>query len=220
MFYLQQLLCLIVGYCFGLMETGVIYGKIAHVDLRHKGSGNTGATNTFRVAGKKAGAIVLAGDMLKCAIPALLAWLIFKDYGGDARIFMLMAGFGAILGHNFPFYMGFKGGKGVACSAILIIIFDPVVALICAFIFFGILYFTGYVSLASMVGASCAYIGFLIRNLIFPYGFSAVGTVEFVILWLLMVLLLIYKHKANIERLRNHTENRFHTRKRKEDEEK
>ena len=217
MFYLQQLLCLIVGYCFGLMETGVIYGKIAHVDLRHKGSGNTGATNTFRVAGKKAGAIVLAGDMLKCAIPCFLAWLLFRGYGGDVKVFMLFAGMGAVLGHNFPFYLDFKGGKGVACTSILIIIFDPIVALVCAVIFFGVLYFSGYVSLASMVGVTCAYAGFLIHNLISPYGFSTVGTVEFVILGLVMVLLLFYKHKENIARLRNHTENKFHTRKSKEE---
>lgn len=209
---------MIVGYCFGLIETGVIYGKIAHVDLRHKGSGNTGATNTLRVAGKKAGAIVLAGDMLKCAIPALAAYFIFSGYGGDARVFMLCAGLGAVLGHNFPFYLGFKGGKGVACTAILIIIFDPLVALICAVIFFSVFYFSGYVSLASMVGASCAYVGFLIHNLVSGYGFSTVGTVEFVILGLVMVLLLFYQHRENIGRLRNNTENKFHTRKDKEEQ--
>lgn len=213
MYYLQQLLCLIIGYCFGLIESGVIYGKITHVDLRHQGSGNTGATNTLRVAGKKAGALVLAGDMLKCAIPCLIAWILFKGYGGDVKIFMFCAGLGAILGHNFPFYMGFKGGKGVACTAALALILDPVVALICAVIFFGIVFATGYVSVASMVGITCVYIGLLLHNFIWGYGLSTAGTIELIILGLVMVGLCVFQHRANIRRLMNGTENKFSTRK-------
>lgn len=215
MYYLQQLLCLIIGYCFGLIESGVIYSRITHVDLRHQGSGNTGATNTLRVAGKKAGAIVLAGDMCKCAIPCLIAWLLFKGYGGDVKIFMFFAGLGAILGHNFPFYMGFKGGKGVACTAALALILDPVVALICAAIFFAIVFATGYVSVASMVGISCVYIGLLLHNFVWGYGLSAVGTVELIILGLVMLGLCVFQHRANIRRLIDGTENKFSTKKKK-----
>jgi glycerol-3-phosphate acyltransferase PlsY len=207
---------MIIGYFFGLIETGVIYGKITNVDLRKQGSGNTGATNTLRVAGKKAGAIVLIGDMAKCAIPCLIAWLLFKSYGGDVKIFMFAAGLGAILGHNFPFYMGFKGGKGVACSAALALILDPLVAIISAAIFFAIAIGSGYVSIASMVGIGCVYAGLLIHEfLLGGYGLSAVGRVELVILGMVMLGLCIFQHRANIKRLLNGTENKFSTKKKK-----
>lgn len=209
MYYLQQLLCLILGYLFGLMETGVIYGKITHVDLRKQGSGNTGATNTLRVAGKKAGVIVLAGDMIKCALPCFIAWLLFKGYGADVKVFMFFAGIGAIIGHNFPFYMGFKGGKGVACTAALSIILDPIVALICAVVFFSIAIVTGYVSLASMIGVICVFIGLLIKNFVFGYGLSSVATAELIILGFVMTALCVFQHRSNIKRLLNGTENKF-----------
>ena len=209
MFFLKQLFCLIMGYCFGLIETGVIYGKITNVDLRHQGSGNTGATNTLRVAGKKAGAIVLLGDMFKCFIPCFISWLLFKSVGGDVKIFMFVAGLGAIIGHNFPFYMGFKGGKGVACTAALTIVLDPLGAVICAAIFFGIAIGTGYVSLASMIGVSCVYIYLLLHNFIWGYGLSTVGTIELIILGFAMTALCIFQHRANIKRLLNGTENKF-----------
>ncbi len=209
MYYLQQLLCLILGYLFGLIETGVIYGKITHVDLRKQGSGNTGATNTLRVAGKKAGAIVLAGDMIKCALPCFIAWLLFKGHGADVKVFMFFAGIGAIIGHNFPFYMGFKGGKGVACTAALSIILDPIVALICAVVFFAIAIVTGYVSLASMIGVTCVFIGLLIKNFVFGYGLSSVATAELIILGFIMTALCVFQHRSNIKRLLNGTENKF-----------
>ena len=124
-----RILCVVIGYLFGIFQTGYIYGRLNNVDIRDFGSGNAGTTNAMRVLGKKAGIITYVGDMLK----ALLAGLAIRGIFGIAldcsyvEVFMLViyAGVGVILGHNYPFYMGFKGGKGIAASSgVVISLFD------------------------------------------------------------------------------------------------
>ena len=112
---LFRIICIIIGYACGLLETGVIYGKIKGVDIRKYGSKNLGMTNALRVLGPKAGIIVFIGDFCKSFIPCVLVRLIFMSaYPDTFLIYVLYTGFGAVLGHVFPFYLGFKGGKGVA----------------------------------------------------------------------------------------------------------
>ena len=104
-----------MGYCFGLFQTGYIYGEKHGVDIRTQGSGNAGTTNTLRVLGWKAGLITFLGDLFKAIFAVLLIRFIFIGKYPDAvKILELYAGFGAVLGHNFPFYLKFKGGKGIA----------------------------------------------------------------------------------------------------------
>ena len=106
-----RLICMIIGYCIGCIETAHVIGKLWGVDLRKHGSGNLGTTNTLRVLGKKAGAMVFIGDILKSVIAYLICRAVFKDNGTIAGLF---GSAGAILGHNYPFYLNFKGGKGIA----------------------------------------------------------------------------------------------------------
>ena len=117
---MERGICLILGYVCGLLQTGYIYGKIHGIDIRQYGSGNSGTTNALRVLGKKAGLIVFIGDAFKALIPCLLvrAFCLGRpELTGEAYLLVLYLGFGVILGHNFPFYMNFKGGKGIAATA-------------------------------------------------------------------------------------------------------
>lgn len=108
---LNRVICLALGYVLGLFQTGYIYGKLHHIDIREYGSGNAGATNTLRTLGWKAGLVTFLGDAGKAALSMGLAWLFFHQaYPGQAHLLELYAGLGTVLGHNFPFYMKFKGG--------------------------------------------------------------------------------------------------------------
>ena len=123
---IQRLICLFVGYLLGLFQTGYFVGLIKHRDIRKYGSGNSGTTNAMRVFGKKAGCIVFVGDFLKCiAACALVRWAAPKlGYSDEQMVLMLYAGLGCVLGHNFPFYLNFKGGKGIAASWALSMMVD------------------------------------------------------------------------------------------------
>ena len=118
----QRLICLVIGYAFGLFQTGYIYGKLHGIDIRKEGSGNAGTTNALRVLGKKAGIITYIGDMVKAVLAAMVVRLIFGQSHADIiMVLVLYSGIGVILGHNFPFYLGFKGGKGIAASSGVIV---------------------------------------------------------------------------------------------------
>ena len=127
-----RVIAVAVGYCFGLFQTGYIYGEKHGVDIRTQGSGNAGTTNTLRVLGWKAGLITFLGDLFKAIFAVLLIRFIFIGKYPDAiKILELYAGFGAVLGHNFPFYLKFKGGKGIACTSGMILAVCPLAAPIC-----------------------------------------------------------------------------------------
>ena len=115
---MERIICLAIGYVFGLFQTGYIYGKLHNVDIRTMGSGNAGTTNGLRTMGFKAGAITFLGDAFKCIFAVLAVKLIFGEAHADILPLLAMyAGMGAVLGHNFPFYLKFKGGKGIAATA-------------------------------------------------------------------------------------------------------
>lgn len=213
-FVLARVLCVLGGYCFGLFETGAIIAKKNNVDLRKEGSGNIGTTNSLRVMGVKAGAITLLGDVLKCIIAMLLAMFIFRGMfpspDNGYRLLMIYAGIGAILGHDYPFYHHFKGGKGVACVGGMIIAFSPVMALVALAFFVLIVYLTRYVSLGSMLAEILAAV------LVAVFGHYNVFIKlqgdylkEAVVLFSLIALLCIFQHRANIGRLVKGEENKF-----------
>ncbi len=208
---MERVIFLLAGYVFGLLQTGYIYGKIHGMDIRQHGSGNSGATNALRVMGKKAGLVVFLGDAFKAMIPCILVRVILSgrpDYAGVAYLYMLYLGFGVILGHNFPFYMHFKGGKGIACMAGLIASLDWRLILICGAVFLGVVLSTRYVSLASILVS----ITFLLVNLYFAtkgdYGLSQEAVPEFGILLLVISAMAIWRHRANIKRLLAGNENK------------
>ena len=208
---LNRLICLILGYFIGaIIQTGFWIGKFNHIDIRDYGSGNAGTTNTMRTLGKKAGFITYFMDAFKSCITAIIIHFI---YGSNADIsemlLILYGGFGVVLGHNFPFYLGFRGGKGIAASAGMLLAMDWRVFLICAVIFIGLVAITRYVSLGSMaayVGALICFIGFGAAG---SYGMDFPHTFEMDVIMGLMTALAIYRHRANIYRLLNGTENKL-----------
>ena len=183
-----------------------------------QGSGNAGTTNTLRVLGWKAGLITFLGDLFKAIFAVLLIRFIFIGKYPDAvKILELYAGFGAVLGHNFPFYLKFKGGKGIACTSGMILAVCPLAAPICLILFIGSIAITRYVSLGSILVVT----SYLIQVLIFGHmGYLHVDTAylpEFYIVSACFTAMALWRHKANIKRLLTGTENKFGMKKNQEE---
>ncbi len=210
-----RLICLFGGYLFGLIETGYLYGKAKGVDIRQHGSGNVGTTNMLRTMGKRAGAIVLFGDMLKTFIPVLLAWFICHQFFPELDyIVRLYTAAGVILGHDYPFYLKFKGGKGIACSGAMILSFYWGIIPAEVVIFFGIYFLTKYVSLASIF----MYLGFFVQVILFGQagilGMSQGMLIEVYIIVFVLMAIAINCHRENIKRLFKGEERRTYLRSR------
>lgn len=211
-----RLIAVAIGYVFGLFQTGYFYGKSQGIDIRNEGSGNAGTTNSLRVLGWKAGLITFLGDLFKAIFAVLLVKLIFKGtYPEAVKILELYAGFGAVLGHNFPFYLKFKGGKGIACTSGMILAVCPLAAPICLVLFIGSIAITRYVSLGSILVVT----SYLIQVIVFgQLGYLHIETAylpEFYIVSACFTAMALWRHKENIKRLLNGTENKFGMKKEK-----
>ncbi len=194
----------LIAYLIGSIPTAVWIGKIKYgVDVREHGSHNAGATNTFRVLGKKAGTTVLIIDIFKGFIPVFLPFLFHVGPWNSEELItvQIVAALGAVLGHVFPLYAGFKGGKGVATSLGVIIGIHPPAAGICIGLFLIIFLTTHYVSL----GAICAALAFPIV-LFFVFNVTSPWLMGFAILLSAIVIL---AHKKNIGRLITGTESKM-----------
>ena len=212
---MERVICLIIGYAFGLFQTAFIYGKLHGIDIREHGSGNAGTTNTLRVLGTKAGLIVLAGDIIKCILAIVISGLIFGvSHPDEIYLLKLYAAAGAILGHNFPFYLHFRGGKGIAATAGLILSFHIAFLPMGVIIFFGTFFLTHYVSLGSLL----VYAGLMIEMVVVGlFGASQAVLNEMYIVTALLTILAYYKHRENIGRLLKGTERKTYlTKKNKE----
>lgn len=198
---MERILCLVIGYLFGLLQTSYIIGKVKGIDIRNHGSGNAGTTNALRVLGTKAGLLVFLGDTIKCILAILVIRLLFGTQTEDIYLYTLYAGTGAILGHNFPFYLNFKGGKGIAATAGLIIAFHPVFLPVGIFLFFGAFLLTHYVSLGSLL----VYAGFMIQMVIVGelglFHTSRDILLEMYALTFFLSVMAYWKHFPNIKRL-------------------
>ena len=187
-------LMLILSYLIGAIPNGYVIGKVFFKkDIREFGSGNTGATNSFRVLGKPAGFIVTFLDIFKGFITAFFPlWFPVHAQGPISTFFThgLIVGIFAIIGHVYPIYLKFKGGKAVATSAGVVLGVNPILLLILAVIFFGILYLTKYVSLSSIIAAISCVIGSLIIHDYILFGMSA-----------FVSIILIFRHRSNIVRI-------------------
>ena len=212
---MERLICLAVGYVCGLLQTGYLVGKMSHVDIRKQGSGNAGTTNALRVLGWKAGLLTFLGDVLKCVAAFLIVYFMYRG-NEDAPLLCMYAGAGVTLGHNFPFYMNFKGGKGIAVMAALVVsnsfwhlpaslLLVPVTLLF----FLVPVIVTRYIS----VGSLAAYTAFLIEMILTGqagwFGMSQARCTELYIVLFLMTALAWYRHRANLKRLAAGTENKF-----------
>ena len=206
---MERLVCLAVGYLFGIFQTGYIYGRVHGIDIRKYGSGNSGSTNALRVMGKKAGLTVFLGDFLKTVIPCMAVRFVFKDQPDYAYVYMLYIGLGVILGHNYPFYMNFKGGKGIAVTAGIIIITDLRLTAVCLMAFILIVGLTRYVSLGSLVVSVLFLVGLVIKGQMGLFYVSHAYLMEMYVIGVLFVISAFVRHKANIGRLLNGTENKI-----------
>lgn len=197
-----RLVCLMIGYVFGCFQTSYIYGRMHGIDIRKYGSGNAGTTNSLRVLGKKAGIIVLLCDMLKTGLAMMLVRILFRDrYGDILYLLAIYAAAGTVLGHNFPCYLGFKGGKGIACTAGLIVFFHPYMVLPQAISFLTIFFTTHYVSLGSLVTELLLIAEMVIFGQLGVFGMSQEALYELYLVTVLLAALAFWGHRENIKRL-------------------
>ena len=207
----------LAGYAFGLLQTSYIYGRMKGIDIREHGSGNAGTTNALRVLGKKAGLIVFIGDLFKAIIiSAIVLVVIGHLYLFVLFLFFAYAGLGTVLGHNFPCYLHFKGGKGIATTAGIIVGFlDPVIIVSCLIAFIVIVAITRYVSLGSITIVTMFCIEYAIFAFHGKYGLDLASApsyhamVESVIVVAVICGMAIVRHHANIVRLLHHEENKL-----------
>ena len=208
------LLCIIVPYLLGSVNFGlIISNKKYNDDIRTHGSGNAGTTNMLRTYGKKAAILTLLGDMLKAVIAVGLGYLIVgtnvvmedaatgQTYHYVDQFGAALAGFFVMMGHMFPIFFKFKGGKGVATSGIVILMISPITCLFCFIIFVVIVVGTRYVSLGSVMG--------LIFYPILLTAFSGGQNPTACIMSVLMAIAVVFMHRENLKRLREGTERKL-----------
>lgn len=206
-----RLICILIGYVCGLFQTGYLYGRMHKVDIREHGSGNAGTTNALRTMGPKAGIVTLLGDAFKCVLAVVIVHLLFgKSYPEMATLLGMYAAMGAVLGHNYPFYLHFKGGKGIAATAGLILTTNPWMVLISLIVFVVTVAVTRYVSVGSLV----LVVSFVIQLVAFgqsgAFGLAQNYLYEMYGIGVLLALSAFFMHRENIKRLMNGTENKFH----------
>ncbi|MGG1292051.1 glycerol-3-phosphate 1-O-acyltransferase PlsY [Bacillus smithii] len=187
---MEYVVFILIAYLLGSIPSGLIVGKIFYgVDIREHGSGNLGATNAFRTLGIKAGTVVIIADILKGTLATLLPiW-----FGADLH--PLIAGVAAAIGHSFPVFAGFRGGKAVATSGGVLLAYEPVLFLLLVVAFLISLYISKYVSLSSIIVAIIAVI----------YTFFK-GDIPLIIVVLFLASFVIFRHRANVKRILNKTE--------------
>jgi len=192
---LALLLAMIAAYLIGAIPSGVVLTRLAgSEDIRKAGSGNIGATNVYRVAGRKLGLLTLIGDVLKGVLPVLAAqWLHFSD----GQVGLIAAA--AFTGHCFPVYLGFKGGKGVATALGIFLVISPLAALGAAAVFGLLVWKWRYISLGSICAAAAMPVLVFFINRSLPLVAAT----------LFISAVVIFRHQQNISRLLAGSENRF-----------
>lgn len=195
---LQYLLIVAVAYLLGSFSSGIFLASLQGRDIRAEGSKSSGATNVTRVLGIKLGLLTFAGDFLKTALAVAFGRLISGQSGAMA------AGIFAVAGHNWPVYYQFRGGKGIVCSATVLLLIFPVEALISAALFFAVTITSKFVSLGSLA--------LLLSGVILLTSFK--GFIPAGLWALVLFLLAVYQHRSNITRLIKGEENRFSLKKR------
>ncbi len=189
----RYLLIAVIAYLLGSIASGVLLTRSTGRDIRAEGSGNTGATNALRVFGVRIGLITFVCDVLKAAAAVLIGQALAGEYGG------MLAGVMVIIGHNWPCFFGFKGGKGIACSCAVLLLNFPVPGAIAIAICLAAIALTRYISLGSMLLLISFAVILCLTRPFWPYGVWAI----------LLAVMGIARHHANIRRLLNGTENKI-----------
>ncbi|NMA66017.1 MAG: glycerol-3-phosphate 1-O-acyltransferase PlsY [Clostridiaceae bacterium] len=189
---LKVIISAVIGYLLGSINTSIIVGKIFfRTDVRKHGSGNAGATNTLRTLGKGAAIAVVIGDFLKGALACIIGRIVAGEMMPEVYAGEYLGGMLAVIGHNWPVYFGFRGGKGVMTSFAIVMMFSPLAGLICLAVFIIIVALTRYVSLGSIMAAA------IFPLVVFLLGEPLLMTVVSIFL----ALLIIVRHSSNIKRL-------------------
>ena len=208
-FMIVYLIMAIIAYTIGSINFSIILSKkLAGFDLRQKGSGNAGTTNMLRTVGKKAAALTLVCDILKGVVSILIAIIIgniFKSV--DNAVLVQIAGLGVVIGHTFPVFFQFKGGKGVATAIGLILLINWKIGLICLLVGILLIIITKMVSLGSIIAA----ILFAILTIFIHNGYIVDG--NYFVFGILLGTFVIYNHRANLKRLLEGKENRINLKK-------
>lgn len=202
------LISAVLGYLIGSVNSSIVLSKLKNNDIRQHGSGNAGATNTLRVMGKTAAVLVSLGDALKAVVSILLAWLaayLLKQGPDIIAYCKYIAALFTVLGHNFPVFFGFKGGKGILTSVAVMFMLDWRIALIVLFVGVMLIVLTRYVSLGSIAG--CAL--YPLFALAFYSGEPLLYKKMQIVLAVILGLLGIWRHKKNIQKLLKGTESKI-----------
>lgn len=190
---IRYLLCAVIAYLLGSISTGILIAKQEGHDIRSEGSHNTGASNALRVLGLKGGALTFLGDFLKAALAVGLGLWIGGHYGG------MIAGLFVVLGHNWPVFFGFQGGKGIACSTAVLLILYPWQGAVAAALCLIVIAIWRYISVGSLTMLAVFAVLILATQPFWPCG-----------VWALILLALgVYRHRGNLVRLKNGTENKI-----------
>ncbi|WP_453996719.1 glycerol-3-phosphate 1-O-acyltransferase PlsY [Bacillus nitroreducens] len=195
---LLNIVIILLAYLLGSIPSGLIVGKVGYgIDIREHGSGNLGGTNTFRTLGKKAGLIVTIADILKGTLATLLPLIILGDSGG---LHPLLVGMVSVVGHMYPIFAGFKGGKAVATSGGVLLGYNPLLFITTLLCFFIFLKLTKMVSLSSMLVAIYCITYSIVYSIFIKTDYPLIIVVS------LLAAFVFYRHRANISRIRNKTE--------------
>ena len=190
---IRLILCAVIGYLLGSISTGILVSNLQGRDIRKEGSHNAGATNALRVLGLKSGLITFIGDVLKASAAVGLGLLIGGHYGG------MVGGLTVVIGHNWPVFFGFQGGKGIACSCAVLVLLYPIAGLIAIVLCLIVIAVTKYVSLGSLTMLVSFAIILLCTEPVWPSG-----------LWAISIAALgILRHHGNIGRLIQGKENKI-----------
>lgn len=198
----SYLICLVIGYLFGCISSGYLVGKIYHIDIRDTGSGNAGTTNVLRTLGKLPALITFVGDLAKAIVPIVVIRCIFQ--GEMEYLLCLYFGLGVVLGHNFPFYLHFKGGKGIAVTAAVVLsAANPIMIPIGLVIFISVVALTRYVSVGSL------FVAWYIPANTLVFHRDDKLFVHMMVISLIFTILAYVQHRQNIVRLIHGTENKL-----------
>ena len=189
----SYLACAVIAYLLGSISFGILLTRNTGKDIRREGSGNTGATNALRVFGMRTGLLTFICDILKAVAAVLIGKAIAGEYGG------MLAGLCVIIGHNWPVFFGFKGGKGISCSCAVLVLNFPLPGAIAIVLCLIVIALTRYISLGSMVMLTSYAILLCFMKSFWPYGVWAI----------VLAILAIARHHGNIRRLLNGTENKL-----------
>ena len=206
--FVYRIVSILIGYLFGLIQTAYFYSKSKGVDIRTVGSGNAGSTNVARALGNNSGLIVFACDVAKCCAAVLVCRLLFADSPAEARLITMYAGVGCTLGHDFPFYMNYRGGKGIACLAGVAFMFSVPVWAATWLTFIVVHLASHYVSLGSLCGSAVFFISVVISAVTGAFGLNTDHGIEVCAAAFLLAALAFWQHRTNIGRLIKGTESK------------